>query len=812
MNTRLFVIVVLASNPLRTGAQELRFERVLSLSGAGSPGPAVVAAGDLNADGKLDLVTANNSGEINVFLQDRLDRNSWQKQPSRRVGLPIYMVQTIDLNRDGYAEIFFGDASTSAYMIRNQDGVLDNKPIRVPSTDGARWITAGDWNKDGHLDIATANFSQNTTSVLLGDGTGALKNPAAYSLPEPHAVEPGDLDLDGDLDLFVGYGDMGLRTLDGNGDGTFAKPVLVPQKTTCGRYVFPADFNNDGRSDIVTTCMRSAPQGGAVGNVLVSINKGQGVFEPTLEVELSDIAIAAVGDFNGDLDCDLAHVSLSSTLVSVHPGRGDGSLDKLVNYGPAGQTPTYVIAADLDADGKQDLIVTDANSSTITILWGTGEEQMFQSAFLSSGHKGTTPAVADYDGDGATDFCFPSTSPVGVDLYTRPAFQSAAAPKLRIPTAAVYNSLRGADMNGDEVPDVLGVNTKQASLGVVFLSRDGGVLKQVSFPVGSFPGLLEVGRIDEGETLDVAVPCFGSNEVRLFFGRGGDTLEVGAVVPTFESPKFLVLGDVDSDGKLDMAMTTALGVVVVHFNTGGGAFGAAVPVYQSATPVTFLDFALGDVTGDSFPDLLLSIARMNDLLVVPSKGNREFEAPIPLTFKGRPRSISLADLDSDGTLDFCVSQLNHSFSFLYSRPNRLFEPALELNNILPSATDAELRDLNNDGLLDLAVYGGGISAVILGAPATVPPLNGFRRGDADLSGKVDLTDAVVVLQHLLGGKPSPCEKGSDVDDDGLLSLADALGIAQWLFQGAPMPGAPGPEVCGEDPTPDALKVCGASCR
>ena len=811
MNTRLFVIVVLASNPLRTGAQELRFERVLSLSGAGSPGPAVVAAGDLNADGKLDLVTANNSGEINVFLQDRLDRNSWQKQPSRRVGLPIYMVQTIDLNRDGYAEIFFGDASTSAYMIRNQDGVLDNKPIRVPSTDGARWITAGDWNKDGHLDIATANFSQNTTSVLLGDGTGALKQPAAYSLPEPHAVEPGDLDLDGDLDLFVGYGDMGLRTLDGNGDGTFGKPVLVPQKTTCGRYVFPADFNNDGRSDIVTTCMRNSPQG-PVGNVLVSINKGKGVFELTLEVEFSDIAIAAVGDFNGDLDCDLAQVSLSSTLVSVYPGRGDGSLDKLVNYGPAGQAPTYVIAADLDADGKQDLIVTDATWSTITILWSTGEKLMFQSAFLSSGHKGTTPAVADYDGDGATDFFFPSTSPVGVDLYSRPAFQSATTPKLTIPTAAVYNSLRGADMNGDGVPDLLGVNTKQASLTVMFLNREGGVLKQVALPVGSFAGPAEVGRIDEGETLDVAVSCFGSNDVRLFFGRGGDTLEAGLVVPTFESPKFLVLGDVDSDGKLDMAMTTALGVVVVHFNTGGGAFGAAVPVYRSATPVTFLDFALGDVTGDSFPDLLLSIARRNDLLVVPSKGNGEFEAPIPLTLKGRPRSITLADLDSDGTLDFCVSQLNYSFSFLYSRANRLFEPALELNNILPLATDSELRDLNNDGLLDLAVYGGGISVVILGASATVPPLNGFRRGDADLSGKVDLTDAVVVLQHLLGGKPSPCEKGSDVDDDGLLSLADALGIALWLFQGAVAPGEPGPEVCGEDPTPDALKGCAAPCR
>lgn len=89
--------------------------------------------------------------------------------------------------------------------------------------------------------------------------------------------------------------------------------------------------------------------------------------------------------------------------------------------------------------------------------------------------------------------------------------------------------------------------------------------------------------------------------------------------------------------------------------------------------------------------------------------------------------------------------------------------------------------------------------------STALPADQFRRGDVDGGGAVDIADAIQVLSHLFGGAPVPaCADAADANDDGSLDIADPIGILGYLFQGAaPLP-TPGPTVCGEDPTADAL--------
>lgn len=89
----------------------------------------------------------------------------------------------------------------------------------------------------------------------------------------------------------------------------------------------------------------------------------------------------------------------------------------------------------------------------------------------------------------------------------------------------------------------------------------------------------------------------------------------------------------------------------------------------------------------------------------------------------------------------------------------------------------------------------------------------FRRGDADASGELTVTDAVFSLSYLFAGGPSPaCVKSADTNDDGQLDLADPVGLLGFLFLGGPAPGAPSPD-CGTDPTEDEL-ACEdyAACR
>ncbi|MBI4602175.1 MAG: hypothetical protein HY721_09465 [Planctomycetes bacterium] len=86
---------------------------------------------------------------------------------------------------------------------------------------------------------------------------------------------------------------------------------------------------------------------------------------------------------------------------------------------------------------------------------------------------------------------------------------------------------------------------------------------------------------------------------------------------------------------------------------------------------------------------------------------------------------------------------------------------------------------------------------------------GFRRGDADSSGGVDLTDAVFLLLHLFQGGPAPaCEDASDFNDDGIQDITDAILILTFLFRGVDLSEPPGPYDCGPDPTQDGLAECG----
>jgi hypothetical protein len=88
------------------------------------------------------------------------------------------------------------------------------------------------------------------------------------------------------------------------------------------------------------------------------------------------------------------------------------------------------------------------------------------------------------------------------------------------------------------------------------------------------------------------------------------------------------------------------------------------------------------------------------------------------------------------------------------------------------------------------------------ATTTGGPGGGFKRGDSDASGKLDLTDAIATLQFLfMGGTEPPCKDAADTDDSGKLDLTDAISALQFLFMGGAPPANPGPETCGPDPTP-----------
>lgn len=116
-------------------------------------------------------------------------------------------------------------------------------------------------------------------------------------------------------------------------------------------------------------------------------------------------------------------------------------------------------------------------------------------------------------------------------------------------------------------------------------------------------------------------------------------------------------------------------------------------------------------------------------------------------------------------------------------------------------------DFGVDITYHLTVVEGSGSPAFVEGPESPP----FRRGDVNDDGRVNLSDAVVILQNLFGGAVTlSCDDAADTDDDGDILLTDAIRLLGYLFQNGEAPPPPG-VACGEDPTADELRECSASC-
>lgn len=280
---------------------------------------------------------------------------------------------------------------------------------------------SADFDDDGILDLATADFASNTVSILHGQGAegagdGTFATPVPYALPGgsyPVSLASGDFNADGILDLAVADEEAaGVSLLfgqgtGGTGTGTFtAGPTLAVSSNPWAIAV--GDFDADGISDLAVAC--------GSGNVSVLIGRGtdgiaDGTFAPAVDhVVGSTLYAITTGDFDSNGITDLA--AAGNAGVSVLPGlgsggRGDGTFGAQTTYA-CRDLPFGVAAGDFDADGITDLAVANASSGSVSILLGSGTAGQGDGTFLPPAHYacGASPnavVVGDWNGDGVPD-------------------------------------------------------------------------------------------------------------------------------------------------------------------------------------------------------------------------------------------------------------------------------------------------------------------------------------------------------------------------------------------------------------------------
>ncbi len=320
----------------------------------------------------------------------------------------------------------------------------------------------------------------------------------------------------------------------------------------------------------------------------------------------------AVADLNGDAKPDVVMANYHISAVDVLMGNGDGTLQPAVSYFPGGQFPVAIAIADVNGDGKPDLIVVDQCSTgceddaVVSVLLGNGDGT-FQSAvaYDSGGTTADSVAVADVNHDGKLDLIVSNygTGTVGVLLGNGDGtFQ----PVVDYGAGAYFATwLAVADVNGDGNPDLL-VTIANGTVAVLLGNGDGTFKEAVAYSSGgSTPTFVAVTDVNGDDKPDLVVANSGSNTVAVLYGDGDGTFQLAVVYDSGgQGPNGLAVADVNGDNKLDLVVANSgSNTVGVLLGNGNGAFQTALTYSTAGNGGQAV--VVADLNRDGKPDLVV---------------------------------------------------------------------------------------------------------------------------------------------------------------------------------------------------------------
>ncbi|WP_263351093.1 FG-GAP-like repeat-containing protein [Acidicapsa acidisoli] len=315
-----------------------------------------------------------------------------------------------DFNNDGLLDMAVANetGNTVTILLGAGNGTFaqaPNSPVTVGSDPA--FVVMGDFNGDGIEDLAVTEVGDGTVTILLGHGDGTFQQATGSPVAtgnDPLSAAVGDFNGDGNLDLTVANHEDGTATiLLGNGNGTFRQAVNSPVNVGISpKSVIIADFNGDGIPDLAVANDYPA------NTVAILLGNGNGTFtespDSPIPVGQSPESIA-VGDFNGDGFADLATVNDVDATVTILLGSGNGPFTQAASSPvKVGYGPESIVVGDFNGDGIPDLATANSDDSTSTILLGNGNGTFVREPDSPEiGGNASAVAVGDFNGDGLAD-------------------------------------------------------------------------------------------------------------------------------------------------------------------------------------------------------------------------------------------------------------------------------------------------------------------------------------------------------------------------------------------------------------------------
>jgi len=387
----------------------------------------------------------------------------------------------------------------------------------------------------------------------------------------------------------------------------------------------------------------------------------------------------ATADLNGDGKLDLITTDWNSGTVTVSLGLGNGKFATGIHYA-AGANPGTVVLADVDGDGRPDAIVSNTSAGTISVLRGNGGGAL---QALRSYHLGFNPTLivtGDLNGDGKTDIvAYGATSNV-LAVLLNDGQGSFSKPVLHSVTKA-SSSLAVADFNNDGHAD-LALAHADGTVTILLGGGDGSFritpdVKVASGPISS----VSAGDFNKDGNIDLAVTLATQKQLSILMGKGDGGFTSGAAYRVGSSPVSITLGDVDEDGIPDLIVTNqGSNTFSVLGGNGDGTFRSSIDYVAGKGPLATV---VGDFDGDGHPDLAIVNHDSQTVSLPLGNGDGTFRAARAYTVELQPKAVASGDLTGHKTSDlvvtnFCGSDAScakgGTVSVLMAGPNGSYSP------------------------------------------------------------------------------------------------------------------------------------------
>jgi hypothetical protein len=579
--------------------------------------PQAVAIGDFNNDQRLDIVVAD-SGTDNVLTLLRYDTGALGDQKVYSTGNDSYPLSVAvgDLNNDGWLDFVVANNAMHEVVVflgLGNGTFSDQKTYSTGIHSSPSCIAIADFNNDSHLDIIVCNWLSCNIGIFLGSGNGTFSNQIIYDTgpnSQPQSIAIGDLNNDGQLDIVVAdYGSGGISILLGHDNGNFSS--VSNYSTGSDSYpmsVAVGDFNNDNRLDIVVVNAgtKNLYVFNGYGNGSFSIMKiySTGIF--------SDPASVVVADFSNDGRLDLAVANSGADNIAVLLGYGNGTFSNQMHYPTgSGSFPYFLITGDFNNDNQLDIAVANYGSNNFGVFLGYVNGTFFNQLayFAGNNSQPSSIAVGDFNNDSRLDIIVTNgqTDNVGVFLgYVSESFLNASA--YSTGSHSQPNSIAVGDFNNDTQLDVVVANNGMDDIMVLFGSGYGTFVSHTTYSTGdnSYPCWVAVGDFNNDARLDIVVANSGTNNVGIFLNNGNGTFSSQMTYSTGldSQPYSVAVLHFDNDNRLDIAVANYVSnSVCVLFGDSNGSF-TNQSVYYTGFDSHPFAIVVGDVDNDNVTDII----------------------------------------------------------------------------------------------------------------------------------------------------------------------------------------------------------------